>query len=127
MVLTHWADESLGWLIIGSINAASVKKKCSYLSIVGGEHQGCIITGADGGGEELFFVSQPDTGPLQNNSQKNTISIWTQGSYWSHLFIKESTGHFHYNHILRTLLRLYRLLLESRERQPMDMLKKYSC
>lgn len=41
-----------------------MKKKSSYLPIVSGEHQTGIIRGADGGGEELLFVSQPDTGPL---------------------------------------------------------------
>ena len=70
--------------LIGCFNATAGKKKCSSLPVVGGEDQGGIITRADGGGEELLFVSQPDTGPLQHKGQKNTISIWTQGSYWRH-------------------------------------------
>lgn len=77
-------------------------KKKSYLPIVGGEDQRRIITRADGGGEELLFVSEPDTGPLQHKSHSNHISIRTQGSFWSHLFDEESTEHWQHNHILGT-------------------------
>lgn len=69
----------------------------AYLSIVCGEDQGGVIAGADGGGEELLFVSEPDTGPLQHKSHKKRISIWTQGSLWSHLF-----EHSRWDHVLRT-------------------------
>lgn len=74
----HWVGESSNH---GCIKApvGRIKSCSSYLSIVCGEDQGWIITRADGGGEELFFVSQPDTGPLQHNSHNNSISIWTQG------------------------------------------------
>lgn len=71
--------DGLKW-IIGRINGSTGTKKSLYLPIVGGEDQGWIITGADGGGEELLFVSQPDSGPLQHKNHNNTISIWTQGS-----------------------------------------------
>lgn len=54
-------------LLLGSFNPSAGKQNSSYLPIVGGEHQGRIITRANGGREELFFVSQPDTGPLQHN------------------------------------------------------------
>lgn len=69
----------------------------AYLSIVCGEHQGGVIAGADGGGEEVLFVSEPDTGPLQHKSHKKRISIWTQCSLWSHLF-----EHLQQELILRT-------------------------
>lgn len=58
----------------------------AYLSIVCGEQQGGVIAGADGGGEEVLFVSEPHTGPLQHKSHKKHISIWTQRSLWSHVF-----------------------------------------
>lgn len=92
--------DGLKWFV-GSINASSGEKTFSYLPIVGGEDQGGIITRADGGGEELFFVSQPDSGPLQHNRQKNIISIWTQDSHWTHR-LEEVLDVLHYDHILGT-------------------------
>lgn len=59
----------------------------AYLSVICGEQQGGVIAGADGGGEEVLFVSEPHTGPLQHKSHKKHISIWTQRSLlWSHVF-----------------------------------------
>lgn len=58
----------------------------AYLSIVCGKHQGGVIAGADSGREEVLFVSEPDTGPLQHKRHKKRISIWTQRSLWSHVF-----------------------------------------
>lgn len=72
------------------------EQRSFYLSVVYGEEQGRIITGADGGGEELLFVSEPDTGPLQYKSHKKHISIWTQDSLRSHLF-----EHLQQDHVFR--------------------------
>lgn len=93
----------LKW-INGSINASAGNKKSSYLPIVSGEDQGRIITRADGGGEELLFVSQPDSGPLQHSSHNNTINIWTRRSDWSHLFDICITDSFHKAHGLHSLM-----------------------
>lgn len=37
----------------------------SYLSIVGGEDEGLLITAADGGRQELILVSHPNTSTLR--------------------------------------------------------------